>query len=73
MGDTGREANMEPMVVVLAFAAMASGLAILRTVAESRQSNRRIRPVRARRDRYADPAAARFRVAADTLHRLRDS
>jgi hypothetical protein len=64
---------MEPIVIVLTFAVAASGLAILRVVADNRQSNRALRPPRVRRGDYAaDPTADRFRTAAETLHRLRE-
>ena len=67
---TGRERTMEPMVIVLTFIAVATGLAALRAVAENRDSRRAIR-VERRREQTGDIALARLRRAADTLRELR--
>jgi hypothetical protein len=60
---------MEPFVVVLAFAAVASGLAVLRVIVEQRESRDAIRLV-ARHDRSANRALASLRRAADALNDL---
>lgn len=61
---------MEPVVVVLAFVAAASGLAVFRVVAEQREMSRAVR-VRRRLRHREDIALRRLRDAADILRDLR--
>jgi hypothetical protein len=56
---------MEPYTVVVAFASVASAIALVRIVTEYRQSNRELHRVSLRRNVAVD----RFRRAADTLRR----
>ena len=62
---------MEPFSIVVAFASIASGVALARIIAEYRQSNRELRRI-AIRGRRVHPALARFRAAADMLRRRPD-
>ncbi len=62
---------MEPMVIVLTFMAVASGLAALRVIAEHRDHRRTIRLVARRREQSGDIALARLRQAAEALRELR--
>jgi hypothetical protein len=54
-----------PLVIVLAFAAMACGLAVLRAVAENRESNRTV--LVSRRTTRQEAAVIQLRRAADSL------
>ena len=58
---------MEPYTIVIAFASIASGVALVRVLAEYRQSSRELRRIAIRHT----PAIHRFRTAADTLRRQR--
>lgn len=58
-----------PLVVVLTFAAIACGLAVLRAVAESRESNRT--GLVLRRTPQQEAVVIQLRRAADTLNRVR--
>jgi hypothetical protein len=62
---------MDPVVVVLTFAAVASGLAVFRIVAEQREMSRTVRVPRRRRPPERDIALERLREAAEILRDLR--
>lgn len=62
---------MEPTVIVLTFAAIASGLAVLRVILEQRELRGAIRLVANQRDRSDNRAIASLRRAADALRDFR--